>query len=349
MGVTMSQFTIPDKMQAIVVDAYHEQIEDAISHLRVDIRPVARPKRGQVLIRVEAAPCNPSDLLLLTGQYGVRKTLPSVPGWEGAGTVVQSGRGLLGRWLVGRRVSFGSQADRDGTWAQFALAESNICVPLRAAVDIEQGASLLINPLTAIGLLEEARRNGHRAGVSTAAASQLGRMLLELAREARFPLIHVVRRAEQAELLRSLGAEHVLNTELPEFSGQLRELCARLHATVAFDAIAGEMSGILLEAMPPRSTVLVYGLLSGDYCSRISPVDLLFQGKRIEGFYLGDWVRRRGMIRTLLAANRVQRMIISGRLHTEVARRLRFTDLQQGLLDYCKNMTSGKAILTPWT
>ncbi|HEY4760002.1 MAG TPA: hypothetical protein VIH42_05420, partial [Thermoguttaceae bacterium] len=83
--------------------------------------------------------------------------------------------------------------------------------------------------------------------------------------------------------------------------------------------------------------------------SRISPVDLLFQGKRIEGFYLGDWVRRRGMIRTLLAANRVQRMIISGRLHTEVARRLRFTDLQQGLLDYCKNMTSGKAILTPWT
>ena len=199
-----------------------------------------------------------------------------------------------------------------------------------------------------MGLLDEARRHRHRAAVSTAAASQLGRMLLNLAREVRFPLIHVVRRNEQAELLRSLGAEHVLNSEVPEFTHQLRDLCARLHATVAFDAVAGEMTGKLLEAMPPKSTVLVYGLLSEQYCCRINPVDLLFQGKRIEGFYLSNWLKRQGLIRTLLAANRVQRMIVSGRLRTEIARRLRFADLQQGLLDYCKNMTVGKAMITPW-
>ncbi len=345
----MHHFAIPEKMQAVVLDAYYEQFEEAISHLRV-MNPALppRPKRGQVLVRVEASPCNPSDLLLLTGQYGVRKTLPAVPGWEGAGTVVQSGGGFLGRRLVGRRVAFGSQADRDGAWAQYVIADANICIPLRAAVDIEQGASLLINPLTAIGLLHEARRKRHRAGVSTAAASQLGRMLLKLARKARFPLIHIVRREQQAELLRSLGAEHVLNSEDAGFTDQLRDICARLHATVAFDAVAGEMTGILLEAMPARSTVLVYGLLSGQYCSRINPVDILFQNKRIEGFYLSNWIQRQGMIRTFLAANRVQRMIISGGLHTEVAHRLRLADLQQGLLDYCKNMTAGKAIVTPW-
>jgi NADPH2:quinone reductase len=286
--------------------------------------------------------------LLLTGQYGVRKTLPAVPGWEGAGTVVLSGGGFLARRLMGRRVAFGSQADRDGTWAQFTLADVKMCIPLRAAVDIEQGASLLINPLTVIGLLDEARRNKHRAAVSTAAASQLGRMLLQLAREVRFPLIHVVRRDEQAELLRSLGAEHVLNSEHPEFTGQLRELCARLHATIAFDSVAGEMSGTLVEAMPPHSIVLIYGLLSGKYCCQINPVGLLFEGKSIAGFYLSDWLRRQGMIRTLLAANRVQRMIASSRLHSKVAQRLRFADLQQGLMNYCKNMTAGKAIITPW-
>jgi NADPH2:quinone reductase len=345
----MSRFTIPEKMRALVLDTQHELLEEAIAHLRFDeSHPVPRPNRGQVLVRVEAAPCNPSDLLLLTGQYGVRKTLPSVPGWEGAGTVVQSGGGLLGRWLVGRRVAFGSQADRDGTWTQFALAEANMCIPLKSGVDVEQGASLIINPLTAMGLLDEARRKGSSAAVSTAAASQLGRMLLRLAHEARFPLVNVVRRNEQADLLKSLGAQYVLNSQTPEFAGQLRDLCARLHATMAFDAIAGEMTGILLEVMPPRSTVLVYGLLSGQYCGRINPVDLLFQDKRIMAFYVSNWIRRRGMIRTLLAANRVQRMIVAGRFHTEIARRLHFADLQQGLLDYCKNMTAGKTILTPW-
>jgi NADPH:quinone reductase len=339
---------MPDNMRAIIFDAYREPVEDAIAQLRVDTRPVPRPQRGQVLVRVEAAPCNPSDLLLLTGQYGVRKTLPAAPGWEGAGAVVLSGGGFIANRLAGKRVAFGTQSDRDGTWSQFTLAEANMCIPLRAGVDVEQGASLIINPMTAMGLLDEARRNKHRAAVSTAAASQLGRMLLSVSRDLRFPLIHVVRRNDQVELLRSLGAEHVLNSEDPEFTGQLRDLCARLHATMAFDAVAGEMSGKLLQSMPPKSTVLVYGVLSGENCCGIDPADLLFQDKRLEGFYLSNWLKRQGLIRTLLAANRVQRMIISGRLHTEIARRLRFDDLKQGLLDYCRNMTAGKAIITPW-
>jgi NADPH:quinone reductase len=215
-------------------------------------------------------------------------------------------------------------------------------------VDFEQGASLIINPLTAVGLLDEARRNGHRAAVSTAAASQLGRMLLSLAREVRYPLVNVVRRDEQAALLRSLGAEYVLNSEAAEFDDRLRDLCARLGAMAAFDAVAGEMTGRLLSAMPPRSVVLVYGALSGENCCGINPVELLFHDKRVQGFYLTEWLKRRGAIRTLMATSRIQRMIVSGRLKTEIARRMKLAEVRDGLLDYCRNMTAGKAIIKPW-
>src|SRR5215218_11091004 len=96
---------VPDKMHAIVLSEYRDTAEDAIRGLQAVERPVPRLRRGQVLVKIAAAPCNPSDLLLLQGKYGTLKTLPTVPGWEGAGTVVATGRGLLGRWLMGKRVA----------------------------------------------------------------------------------------------------------------------------------------------------------------------------------------------------------------------------------------------------
>src|SRR4051812_38600627 len=109
---------IPDKMRAVVLSEYCENIEDAINGLEIQVRQVPKLRRGQVLVKVAAAPCNPSDLLLLQGKYGTLKKLPTVPGWEGAGTVVATGGGLFARWLVGKRVACALRADRDGTWAE---------------------------------------------------------------------------------------------------------------------------------------------------------------------------------------------------------------------------------------
>jgi len=271
-----------------------------------------------VLVRVEAAPCNPSDLLFLQGLYGVNKPLPTVPGWEGAGTAVASGGGWIGRRLVGKHVACAGQTEGDGTWGQYYLTRATTCVPLHRGLDVDAGATLIINPLTAIGLMDEAQRRGARAVIQTAGASQVGRMVLRLAADAGVPLVNVVRRDEQVELLRSLGAEHVLDSESASFNEDLRRLCSDLRATVAFEAVAGEMTGYLLGAMPRESTALVYGALSEQPCGAIDPIGVIFEGKRVEGFYLGSWMQGRGLLAMLRLTSRAQRLVREGGLDTQV-------------------------------
>jgi NADPH:quinone reductase len=338
---------IPQEMKAVVLTAYHEAAADAIGGLQVRTRPVPTPRRGQVLVRVEAAPCNPSDVLFLQGKYGVRKTLPAVPGWEGAGTVVASGGGWLARWLNGKRVACGVQGDRDGSWAEYVVANAAECIPLKKKLDIEQGASLIINPLTAMGLFDTAERNGHRAAIQTGGASQLGRMLIRIAAEAEFPLISVVRRETQVELLKSLGAAHVLNSSDEHFADDAKSLCERLGATTGFDAVGGAQTGTLMNLMPPRSTVYVYGALSEEASGNLEPLELIFHNKTVKGFYLGEWLKSRGAIGILRAANHVQRMLIDGRLATQIQRRVGFGDVKEGLLQYLDHMTDGKVLIKP--
>src|SRR4051812_22481844 len=329
---------IPEKMRAVVLSEYREDVRDAIRGLKVMERPVTLPRRGQVLVKLAAAPCNPSDLLLLQGKYGTLKGLPTVPGWEGAGTVVATGGGLLGRWLMGKRVACAVRNDRDGTWAEYVVVNANNCIALKSEMPIEQGASLIINPLTALALLETAQLAGHRAGVHTAGASQLGRMMIAMASNLNYPLISIVRREAQADVIRSLGAKYILNSTSEEFAGELKAVCERVKATAAFEAVAGEMTGTVLNAMPAGATAYVYGALSQEACSDIDPIGLVFHDKTVTGFYLGNWLDRRGAIGILRAAGRVQRMIIDGRVGTTVQRRLQLDEVVDGLLQYAHHM-----------
>ena len=338
---------IPDSTRAVVLEQFHDTLLDAINGLRVLTRPLPPLKHGQVLVKIEAAPCNPSDLLLLQGKYGTLKSLPTVPGWEGAGTVIASGGGLLASWLHGKRVACALQGDRDGTWSEYFVAHADECIPIKATLPFDQAGSLIINPLTAIGLLETAKRGGHAAAVHTAGASQLGRMLIVLAAEQQFPLINVVRRDSQVELLKSLGAEHVLNLSAPTYATQLSKLCETLNATAGFEAIAGESTGTLLNAMPPESTVFLYGALSETACGNIDPVQLIFHNKSLSGFYLGNWLRRRNALATLRDARHVQRMMIDGRIQTTIRRRLALRDTVDGLREYVREMTNGKVVIAP--
>jgi NADPH2:quinone reductase len=338
---------IPQRMRALLLEHYEDDLSEAIAGLQVVERRIPSLSRGQVMVKMEAAPCNPSDLLLLQGRYGALKTLPSVPGWEGAGEVVATGGGWLAGWLMGKRVACGVQEDRDGTWAEYFVANANQCIPLKRQLPIEQAAGLIINPLTAIGLLDTARRGGHRAAVHTAAASQLGRMILAMANRDSYPIVHVVRRDAQVELLKSLGAEHVLNSSDEDFTEKLRAACARLSATVAFDAVGGEMTGTLINSMPPGSIVHVYGALSEEPCTNINPIELMFKDKSVSGFYLGQWLKRRGMLGVLRAAGRAQRMLIDGTIKTKVQRRLTLDETVDGLTQYRDRMTEGKVLIMP--
>jgi len=338
---------LPQKMRALLLEEYRENIADAVDGLKVGELPLPKPEKGQVLVRIEAAPCNPSDLLLLQGKYGTLKKLPTVPGWEGAGEVVASGGGWLANWLNGKRVACGLRGDRNGTWGEYFIAKATECIPLKREVSFEQGASLIINPFTAFGLLETARKGGHRAAVHTAGASQLGRMLQTMAAEAKYPLVNIVRREAQVELLKSLGAEFVLNSSSDTFADELKEMCERLGATIAFEAVAGSMTGTVVNAMPRGSRIYVYGALSEEPCSNIDPVQLIFHGKEVKGFYLGNWMRRRGTLGILRAAGRIQRMLIDGRIESVVQRRVGLEEAKESLRHYVENMTQGKVLIVP--
>lgn len=334
--------SIPAAMRAVELRSYEEG-EDG---LRVVERPVPRPGRGEVLVRMAAAPVNPSDLMFVRGLYGQRKRLPVVPGFEGSGVVVASGGGgFMAGYLKGRRVACAAPFDGDGTWAEYMVAPAAQCIPLRKGVETEHAASMIVNPFTAWALMDLARRAGARGVVQTAAASALGRMVVRLGRSAGVPVVNVVRREEQVRLLQAEGAEHVLNSEAEGFDERLRELCAAVRATVAFEAVAGELTGRVLRAMPKGGRAVVYGALSQEGCL-VDPRSLIFESKRVEGFWLSDWLRAQNALRRIRVAGKVQKLL-AGELKTEVRARLPLERAAEGLRMYKREMTGGKIILVP--
>jgi len=334
---------IPSSMSAVQLRAYDGKPES----IAVAEVPVPQPGSGEVLVRIFASPINPSDLMFIRGLYGFKKPLPAIPGFEGSGTVVEAGAGIMPRLLKGRRVACAAANPKvtGGMWAEYVVTSAQFCIPLRKHVALEQGAALLINPMTAWGLMHEARRGGHRAVVQTAAASALGRMIIRLGKRFSIPVINVVRRAEQVELLRGLGAEYVLNSSEPEFNERLRELCHQLGASIGFDAVAGEMSGIVLRAQPRGSRLLVYGGLSLQP-SQADPASLIFEGKQLEGFWLTGWLRSRTLLGQLRLARQIQELLRND-LKTEVQAKVPLPEVGRALQQYAANMTAGKVLLMP--
>ena len=234
--------------------------------------PVVEPGEHDVLVRVEATPINPSDLgLLLAGadlSSAVRADVDAHPsvtatidaavlatlagrldtpmrvGNEGAGTVVATGPGA--RELLGRTVAVAGGS----MYAQYRTVDASLCLVLPEGTPARVGASAFVNPMTALGMLETMRLEGHGAIVHTAAASNLGQMLVRLCQAERVPLVNVVRRPEQAALLASIGAQYVCDSSAPTFEADLAAAVAATSATIAFDATGGgTLASQILTAM----------------------------------------------------------------------------------------------------
>ena len=225
--------------------------------------PVPSPAGNEVLVRVEASPINPSDLgVLIAGADMSTATVGGTPerpvvtatlteaaleglsarvdkplpvGNEGAGTVVAAGSSPAAQALVGKSVGIAG----GGMYAQYRAVDASACLVLPEGTTPKDGASSFVNPLTALGMLETMRREDHSALVHTAAASNLGQMLVKLCIKDGVPLVNIVRKPEQEELLRSLGAVHVCNSASASFSRDLVEALKATSATIAFDATGG--------------------------------------------------------------------------------------------------------------
>ena len=236
--------------------------------------PTPEPSADEVVVRVEASPINPSDLGLLVGAAdmatakasgtrdapAVTAKVPeaamramagrldqSMPvGNEGAGVVVRAGSSEAAQALMGKTVSMIGGA----MYSQYRTIKASDCMALPAGTTAADGASWFVNPLTALGMTETMRREGHKALVHTAAASNLGQMLNKICIKDGIALVNIVRKADQAEILHKIGAKYVVDSSSPSFMKDLTDALAETGATIAFDAIGGgKLAGQILACM----------------------------------------------------------------------------------------------------
>jgi len=232
------------------------------------------PKDDEVLVKVGASPINPSDLGLLFGPadmsqatFGGTPDAPTVTakvpdnmirlvgaragqslpaGNEGAGEVIQAGASDAAQALMGRTVAILGGA----MYSEYRLMKVSQCLPMNEGVTAKEGASCFVNPLTALGMVETMRQEGHTALVHTAAASNLGQMLVKICLKDNVPLVNIVRKDEHVELLKGIGAQHALNSTSPDFMAALVAVLTETDATLGFDATGGGvLAGQILTAM----------------------------------------------------------------------------------------------------
>ena len=237
---------------------YSTLTEDGTLTVEIAKVEVPEPQGNQVLVRMEAAPINPSDLAILTGQadfenakYSDGKVVATMPepflsgqkarqgkrlevGNEGAGTVIATGASDMAKALMDQRVA----CVPGNAFGEYALADASMCLPL-GDHSAEAGASAFVNPMTALGFVETARKEGHDALIHAAAASNLGQMLNRICQEDGMALVNIVRKQEQVDLLREAGATHVVNSSDSGFMANLVDAVAQTRAFIGFDPIGG--------------------------------------------------------------------------------------------------------------
>ena len=278
---------------------------------------VPSPGPSQILVKVSLASINPSDVMFLKGLYGQPRMQGRPPGFEGVGIVAAAGPDPAARALVGRRVAFATGVSNWGSWAEYAVADASAAIPLIDGVADADGAAMIVNPLTALAMFDIVREEGAKAFVLTAGASQLCKLIMGVAREEGFRPIAIVRRDDQIPLLEAAGAAHVLNAEAADFRGRLREVMKAEQPRVFLDAVTGPLASAIFDAMPRRGRWIVYGRLDPSATTIREPGQLIFQDKKIEGFWLRDWMLRHPERRGV-AVMEAQKRFADGRWKTDV-------------------------------
>ena len=348
--------------------------------------PVPQPAADEVVIRVQAAPINPSDLgqLFAAADLGslrqsgtaarpeltatvsptvvealaARIGRPMGAGNEGAGEVVAAGTSAAAQALLGRTVaSFAGEM-----YAQFRCVPVAQCVALPADVTPAQGASCFVNPMTVLGIVETARTEGHTALVHTAAASNLGQMLNRVCVEDRLDLVNVVRGDDQERLLRAQGARFVCNSSAPSFDRTLATAIEATNATIAFDAVGGGvLADRILAAMESVQSRKAsgYSLYGTSTRKQLYIYGALDTGPTIlrrnygAAWNIGAWLLPQFMQRAgSETIARMQRRVMDGLLTTFASRYIQEISLACALqvdeiARYAQRSTNGKVLINP--
>lgn len=339
--------TVPSTMQALERLAVAFDLEAPGAVLGLCQRPIPELKPGHVLVKMEASPANPSDLMALAGLYATSPAPGQIPGFEGCGRVVAENAGLLGKYLNGKRVSCAKQGG-DGLWADYAAVPANLCIPVPDAFDAAQAASFIVNPFTAHALVSRAMSERASCIIQSAGASQVGRGVTALGSKSDIAIISIVRKRQQVAELEALGCKVVLVAGENDFEAQLSSACKQHKPKLFFDAVAGSQTADVMAALPNGSTSMIYGQLDLDHRigGEFATEALIFRRQRIEGFWLTHHLESRNLVQKLRAVGEVKKLVGDKVFDTTVASRSGLAAFPAAVSAYAKAMSNGKALLT---
>jgi NADPH:quinone reductase len=300
-------------MNAVVFDRFGPPREV----LQIREVPKPEPRRGEVLVRMLASPVNPSDVMYIEGRYTIKPPLPATPGFEGVGIVESTGGGILGWLRKGKRVAV-INGER-GNWADYTVTSARLVVPVPDAIPDEQAAAFFVNPATAIAITR--RVLAVPAGewlLQSAAGGELGKMIIRLGKKHGFKTMNVVRRREQVEELKKLGADQVLVEEDGPVDEQVKRATDNRGVKFAIDPVGGKTGSEVIASLGAGGRCLLYGSLSDEALS-LHPRKLLSAAVRIDGFWLGDWAKRQSIPTMLRLFSEVRSLIQDGTLSSDIA------------------------------
>lgn len=329
-------------MKAVVFDRFGEPGEV----LQTRDLPMPEPGRGQVRVRMLAAPINPSDMLMVRGRYTKVPTLPAQVGFEGVGVIDKTGPGLM-KFLrglkPGRRVAVPSSDA--GTWAEYAIVPARQAIPVADGIPDEQAAGFFVNPATVVAMVNHVLRVPPGGWLmQSAAGSALGRMIIRLGKVEGFRTINLVRRKEQGEELRKLGADAVICTSEESIEERVKALTNGKGAPHAIDCVGGATGSGMVKALAEDGHMLVYGTLSDEPIA-VEPRVLIGMAARVEGFWLGHWAKKQGPLKLLKLFRQINRLMKEGVLTAEIGATFSLDEVQAAVKQADQTARQGKVLL----
>jgi NADPH:quinone reductase len=327
-------------MKAVVFDCFG--LPEEVLQVRETPAP-PEPGPGQVRVRMLASPVNPSDLLYIRGVYGKQPPLPATPGFEGVGVVEATGSGLLARRVRGKRVAVLNRST--GNWQEQVVVPARQAIPVPSDLPDDQAAAFFVNPASAVVMTQYVLKVPRGAWLlQTAAGSALGRMVIRLGKHYGFRTLNVVRRREQVEELQRAGGDAVVCTADESLPDRVRELTGGEGVPYALDAVGGTTGTAAIQSLAPGGRLLLYGTLAGEPI-QIDPRVLMVGQKRVEGFWLSQWVPRQGVLTMLGLIRKLGKLFREGVVTSEFGATFPLDQVQAAVKQAALPGRQGKVLL----
>jgi trans-2-enoyl-CoA reductase len=313
--------------------------QDVIDVVDLQLPPLAA---GQVLIEVLAAPINPSDVLTLTGQYGLLPPLPAIGGNEGVGRVAGVGVDVDASWN-GRTVLLPVGS---GTWRTHLIADAKGLIPLPDGADVQQLAMLAINPPTALLMLSDFvdLQPGDWV-IQNAANSAVGSYLIGIAKARGLRSVNIVRRESAVAGVKAAGGDVVL-VDGDKLAKRVAEATDNAAIKLGIDAVGGASTDNLARCLTQGATLVNYGAMSGEPC-QISPASFVFRDITLRGFWLSQWFRVSTPQRRAEVFGEIGKLIATGKLRAPVQATYPLRDIKQAVAAAAAGERDGKILLLP--